>query len=75
MALAKGLSPIRPEDVYPAGTFFESFGISYTRTRDAEKQHGIKLNKLRVGKRHFVRGSDAIAFIEQLAALEGKQDA
>jgi hypothetical protein len=42
-------------------------GISATRMRQARRD-GIVLPRLEVGKRKFIRGRDAIEYIERLAA-------
>ena len=44
-------------------------GISETRIREAAKRD-LRIPWLVVGKRKFVKGSDLIWFIEQLAALD-----
>ena len=63
---------IRPEDVYPLQGLIAASGISYTRIRDAAKA-GLEMKTMKAGKRVFVRGSDAIEFIEKLAALSAGQ--
>lgn len=55
---------IAPERLYTLRGFYEASGISQTRVREA-RLHGITLPMLSVGKRKFVRGSDAIAYIER----------
>lgn len=69
MALAIDVAPIEPLSLYPLGTFHRASGISPTRARAAKREHGIELPTIDVGRRKFVRGSDAIEFIERLAAL------
>ncbi len=54
--------------LYSLKGFYNASGVSPTRVREARRM-GIKLPTLDVGKRKFVRGSDAIWFIEQLAAM------
>lgn len=58
---------IAPERLYTLRGFYEASGISQTRMREA-RLRGIELPMLSVGKRKFVRGYDAIAYIEILAA-------
>jgi hypothetical protein len=58
---------IAPERLYTLRGFREASGISPTRMRDA-RLRGIEVPMLTVGKRKFVRGHDAIAYIERLAA-------
>jgi hypothetical protein len=58
---------IAPERLYTLRGFQEASGISQTRMREARRRD-IELPTLSVGKRKFVRGTDAIAFIERLAA-------
>ncbi len=57
---------IAPERLYTLRGFYEASGISQTRVREA-RLRGITLSMLSVGKRKFVRGYDAIAYIERLA--------
>lgn len=68
------LDVITPDSMYPVDTFRRRTGIHRERERLA-KQHGVILNKLHVGRRVFVRGSDAIQFIEDLAELTAKLQA
>ena len=64
-------SYIDPGRLYTLRGFWAASGVSPTRVR-AAKRRGIMLPTLDVGKRKFVRGSDAIAFIEKLAVLESE---
>jgi hypothetical protein len=57
---------IAPERLYTLKGFQTASGMSTTRLFEARKI-GIVLPRIILGKRHFVRGSDAIAFIERLA--------
>ena len=59
---------IAPERLYTLRGFYEASGISQTRMRERHALRGIELPMLSVGKRKFVRGYDAIAYIEILAA-------
>ncbi len=61
---------IDPARLYSIRGFHAASGISETRVREA-KRMGIPLPAVEVGKRKFIRGVDAIAFIERLAAVEG----
>jgi hypothetical protein len=45
---------------------FQGIGISSTRMREARKA-GITLPTIQVGRRKFVRGSDAIEYLERLS--------
>lgn len=60
---------IAPERVYALKGFIATSGISSTRMREA-RQAGITLPTLDVGRRKFVRGTDAIAYLEKLAELD-----
>ena len=62
-------SYIAPERLYSLRGFFVESGISETRRREAARE-GVDLPTLEVGKRKFVQGSDGIAYIEKLAAME-----
>lgn len=59
---------IDPNRLYTLKGFYIASGISHTRRREARVQE-IELPTLSVGRRKFVRGTDAIAFIERLAKL------
>jgi len=65
---AKQLREISPERIYPLRAFQEASGIAPTRMREARMQ-GVHLPTLDVGRRKYIRGSDAIAYIEKLAQL------
>jgi hypothetical protein len=60
---------IFPEALYSRRGFITASGISETKLREARKW-GIELRKIWCGKRCFIRGRDAIAFIESLAGEE-----
>ena len=62
----KGPNFIAPERLYTLKGFRAASGISATRIREARKA-GILLPMLDVGRRKFVRGADAIAYLERLA--------
>jgi hypothetical protein len=64
--LTKGLSFIAPERLYTVKGFTAASGVSATRIREARRA-GIALPTLEVGRRKFIRGADAIAYIERLA--------
>ena len=55
--------------LYSLKGFYNASGVSPTRIREARRLHDLHLPTLEVGKRKFIRGSDAIWFIEQLAEL------
>ena len=61
---------IDPDSVYSLKGF-HGFGVSATRMREARKA-GISPKFLEVGRRKFLRGSDAITYLEQLAQLTPK---
>jgi len=60
------LTFVAPEKLYMLRGFHAASGISSTRMRQA-KWLGIYCPMLDVGKRKFMRGLDAIRFIEHLA--------
>jgi hypothetical protein len=69
-------SHIDPNCLYSLRGFQAVSGISATRMREARKA-AIAPTMLEVGRRKFIRGSDAIAYLEQLAQLTlrvGKED-
>jgi hypothetical protein len=57
---------IDPNLLYSLKGFERASGVTATRIHHA-KQAGIDLPTLAVGRRKFVRGSDAIEYIEALA--------
>lgn len=59
---------IDPERLYSLRGFQEASGISATRMREA-RLSGIYLPTISVGRRQFVRGSEGIPYIEQLAKI------
>lgn len=61
-------SYIAPERLYTLAGFRSDSGISATRMREA-RLRGVAPVMLTVGKRRFIRGADAIAYIERLAAM------
>jgi hypothetical protein len=66
---AREPSFIDPHRLYSRRGFIAASGISETRIR-AAKQRGVELPWLICGKRKFLRGADAIAFIERLAGAK-----
>lgn len=66
-ARAKDTSYIAPDYLYTYDGFVRCSGISKTRIY-AARRAGRPLPTLKVGRRLFVRGRDAIRFIEMLAA-------
>ncbi len=64
---ASETSYIAPERLYSLKGFQQASGVTATRIHHA-KRSGIDLPTLEVGRRKFVRGIDAIEFIEKLAA-------
>jgi hypothetical protein len=59
---------IDPGRLYALRGFQAASGIAATRMREARLQ-GITPTTLRVGKRIFIRGHDAIEYIERLSKL------
>ena len=64
----KAPSYLAPERLYSLKGFQAAAGVSSTRMREARKA-GVTLPTLEVGRRKFVRGSDAIAYLERLARI------
>jgi len=64
----KAPSYLAPERLYSIKGFIAAAGVSSTRMREA-RHAGVVLPTLEVGRRKFVRGSDGITYLEQLAAL------
>ena len=67
---SKQLSFIAPERLYTLKGFIAASGISATRMREARRA-GITIPTLETGRRKFIRGSDAIEYIERLSRLNG----
>ena len=63
----KAPSYIAPERLYSLRGFQAAAGVSSTRMREARRA-GVSLPTLEVGRRKFVRGTDAIQFLETLAS-------
>ncbi len=72
MATAQELSAISPTAFYPLASFEKISGISATRRRAAKKR-GVELATVNAGRRKFVKGSDGILYIEQLAILTAQE--
>lgn len=66
------LAPIDPQQLYPLAAFYKASGISQTRVSLAARD-GVRLPIVRVGRRGFVRGADAIRYIEELAELTAQK--
>lgn len=62
---------IAPERLYTLQGFVDASGIARARIYHARRV-GVNLPTVDVGRRKFVRGGDAIAFIEALAGLDRK---
>lgn len=60
---------INPAEMYSLPGFYLASGLGRRSIRKAE-QRGVELKTLRVGRRKYVRGSDAIRFIEEAAESE-----
>jgi hypothetical protein len=67
-SVTKERSYLDPDRLYSLRGFQEASGISATRLREARRA-GVDVLRLKVGRRVFIRGADAIAFIEALAQL------
>ena len=59
---------IDPDRVYAKSGFHEASGLSATRLREGRLQ-GVESHWIKVGRRKFIRGVDAIDLIERLAQL------
>jgi len=59
------LLEIRPESTYPLPTFMAAFGFTKSSMR-AARRRGLRV--LYIGKKAFVRGSDAISYIDTFGA-------
>ena len=68
---SKEPSFIAPERLYTLKGFMAASGVSATRMREARKA-AVTPPMLEVGRRKFIRGSDAIAYLEQLSQLTRK---
>jgi hypothetical protein len=73
-ARATDTGPICPDRVYPLSAFIRTSGISKTRLREARLM-GLPLPQFSLGKREYVRGHEAIAWMEQLSARLAEVDA
>ena len=68
-AAKRPASYIDPDRLYALAGFQQCAGIASTRMREARLQ-GVVPVTLRVGKRVFIRGTDAIEYVEKLASLQ-----
>jgi len=64
---------VDPRILYTFQGFIFTSGLANTRISDARRLHGVELPMVCVGRRKYIRGSDGIAFIEQLAELGAKK--
>ncbi len=60
---------IHSDALYPLPAFYKASGTGRT-TRIRAAEHGIELKTFRVGRRKFVRGADAIAFLVAASAVK-----
>lgn len=67
-AHAAATSAVVPGVLYTYSGFIKASGISKSRIREGRLQ-GVDLPTVRVGRRIFIRGAEAIAYIERLAEL------
>ncbi|MAT71200.1 MAG: hypothetical protein CMJ58_16945 [Planctomycetaceae bacterium] len=65
---------IDPERLYSYRGFQISSGISQTRIREARLM-GLPLPILKIGRRNYVRGREAIEWMEKLAELTSQPKA
>src|SRR5262245_62114410 len=65
-ASASNPTSLDPSKLYSLPEFIRCSGISYTRIQSA-KRAGAELPTLDVGKRKFIAGDEAIAFVKRLA--------
>ncbi len=63
-----------PTRLYSLQGFIADAGISSNRIHHARKA-GIELPMLAVGRRKYIRGADAIAYVERLAEWEAEKAA
>jgi hypothetical protein len=62
-------SVIDPDTLYSLPGFIEASGISYSSIRSFARD-GVEIPTFKVGgRRKFIKGVDAIAYIDQLAAV------
>ena len=59
---------LAPDRLYSLRGFQEASGISATRMREG-RLAGVHPNWILVGRRKFLRGVDAIDFVERLSAV------
>jgi len=64
-----------PDRLYSKRGFHAASGVSETRVRLARQKFGLTLTWIVCGKRKFLRGADAIKFIELLSEIEQRQGA
>ncbi len=69
----KQTSYLAPERLYTRDGFMRAAGLSMSRLSDARHDHGLVPKWLTVGAKQFIDGTDAIAFIKQLAAAEAAE--
>ena len=67
-ASAKKPTYLDANRMYALQGFYQASGISATRVREARRK-GIDLPTLNVGRRKFLRGVDAIEYIERLSQV------
>lgn len=67
-------SHVDPDCIYTLEGFRRVTGLAQTRMREARLQ-GLDIPRLTVGKRVFIRGRDAIEYIEKLAELSARNKA
>lgn len=66
-AYASDTSFVDPDRLYTQAGFIRATGISKSRLREARLM-GLTLPSIKVGKRVYIKGEQAITFIEALAA-------
>jgi hypothetical protein len=68
-ATTRAPSVILPDALYTRRGFMVATGICEAKLREARKL-GLEPKRFWVGRRCFIRGSDAIAFLEAFSAAE-----
>lgn len=64
---------IEPGVTYTLASFIATSGLSYSRIRRAARE-GVHIPTFAIGRRKFIKGINALAFIDQLAARSAAQN-
>jgi hypothetical protein len=73
-AYARDSSFIDPRVTYTKTGFIRSAGLPNSTIRDATRE-GVPLPIFKIGRRVYVRGVDAIAYLDRLGELTARQNA